>query len=647
MSVAGGYANNYLGGYSDGLGVPTFPVVTVSAAFGQDPFTSNPPVWTPLVKVEAVSIDTGREREEGRAKAGTATITVRNDDRRYDPENTFSPLTPNVQPGVKVQVAATWGGDTFHLFTGFVDEWPQTYESSWSARVDIPATDAFGQLAAIDLAESVFATVVRDLGPSAWYRLGETGEVAADSTDGNRPGQYQPVSGAPQGSQGAPGLIEGDKDGAFAPAFGADQRVSIPYSTLIDGYPFTVCATIRAAYFADDRVILDARNLPVAATGRLSLFIGLNGKVYAEVNGGSTVAALESVRRVDDGQVHNLAWVVANSTDMRLYIDGALDKVVTLTSSFPQDLVGGFAIGNRLGTTGIAEQAFARVPGDALDEVVIFDRALTGTEVAAMTATAVTGWGGQTTGQRVGAVLDLVGWPAAARDLQPGNTVLTSGSGLGGSALDAVLTAGDAEDGLLHVAGDGDVTLVERFGVPFFSSATFSDTNEGVFVDALPYEQLEPSAPGRFIRNRVTVTPEGLAPQLAVDTASKDRYGLKTYERGPLPISQHQATDAARHILGRYKDPHTRFNSITLKASGLETAMWPQMLGRKLGDVITVYRRPQDVGSAFGVLCRIEGIAHEFTGTDWETTWALSPATQVTYWTLGTSTLGTSTRLAY
>lgn len=210
--------------------MPALPTVVCQIAPGVDPFTT--PAggdWVTLGKVESLKTDTGREREEGRVKAGTGRLVVRNEDRALDPLNTSSAYYPDLIPNVRLRIVATWAAVDYELYTGFVEDWPQIYESSFSAKVNLDASDAFALFAAEKLPTSVWAFEVLADTPSAWWRLGDSGQ-AVDSSGHALDGQYQAESGSPASTDA---LVAGDTDKAhyFAPG----QRVSLPYKNLITG----------------------------------------------------------------------------------------------------------------------------------------------------------------------------------------------------------------------------------------------------------------------------------------------------------------------------------------------------------------------------------------------------------------------------
>jgi hypothetical protein len=82
----------------------------------------------------------------------------------------------------------------------------------------------------------------------------------------------------------------------------------------------------------------------------------------------------------------------------------------------------------------------------------------------------------------------------------------------------------------------------------------------------------------------------------------------------------------AAALLAKYKDPALRFDQLTLLPRGAPTTLFPEVLGREIGDLVTVVRTPQEVGSAITKNVIIEGISHQITAANWVTTFNLSPA---------------------
>lgn len=256
----------------------------------------------------------------------------------------------------------------------------------------------------------------------------------------------------------------------------------------------------------------------------------------------------------------------------------------------------------------------------------------------------------QRTDLRIGAVLDAIGWPAADRNLMTGQQEAQGGT-FSLSALAHVQGVSDAENGFLFMAKDGKLTFHDRhrrIKQPITTQVVMGDGggSEEYYVDAkMEYGD-------SLLKNRVEVTRTGGITQVATDSASITKYYTRAEQRSGLPM----ATDAdayamAEHLVQRYKEPALRVKELDLNAEHDPAVMWPHVLGRELGDRISVRKRPP-VGAMLEQVSTIEAMAIDWIapGDVWRVFWSVSPADTQTYWQLEDATYGvldSTTRLAY
>jgi hypothetical protein len=98
--------------------------------------------FTPVPQgVYAVSTKRGRDKDIGRTSAGSLSLSLRNEDRFFDPlVGDFAQFTFPRLP-VRVQVEGT------AIFTGFVDDWNYSYTPNGDSTADVQATDTFSRFA--------------------------------------------------------------------------------------------------------------------------------------------------------------------------------------------------------------------------------------------------------------------------------------------------------------------------------------------------------------------------------------------------------------------------------------------------------------------------------------------------------------------
>jgi hypothetical protein len=123
--------------------------------------------------VVSVSTSRGRNRDLERTNAGSLSVTLRNQDRFFDPTNTDSPFVKFVVPRKPVKVFT----DGFPVFTGFIDDWSFTYAPSGESSASFQASDAFG----------IFARNINSGGSAAEEATGARIERVLDQATVNWP----------------------------------------------------------------------------------------------------------------------------------------------------------------------------------------------------------------------------------------------------------------------------------------------------------------------------------------------------------------------------------------------------------------------------------------------------------------------------
>lgn len=277
-------------------------------------------------------------------------------------------------------------------------------------------------------------------------------------------------------------------------------------------------------------------------------------------------------------------------------------------------------------------------------------RVLTGVKLAAL-ASAV--GAGELSGARMTRILNAAGWYSSARreSVLDGGQSKMQATSYGSSALTLLQLAADSEAGQIYIDGRGRFVFRGRHAP---MSDTRSNTVQGVFGD-LPGTahsagtELEMNVAARpdddtAMANDIQATIAG-SPNMqeASDAASIARFVFpRTYPRSDLILTtDSEALDWARYLLYIAKDDESRFDSLSINPGVDASALFPQVLGRELGDRIQVWRRPPNV-AAISKDCFIRGITHNWDGGQWwETTWDLSSATRYSsFLTLDNSALG-------
>ena len=429
-----------------------------------------------------------------------------------------------------------------------------------------------------------------------------------------------------------------DADGAVSwpnDETAADMRVWVQNPSVISGYPFSYSMLAQLGPDSDGYLL----HGQVGAGGTYQAYLiradiagppGYSGGLYAVVKGVGGTRGIYTTRIVGDDAPHLFTVVWASSSSSLIYMDGedVTTIVDTATPTFG-GATGGYGLGNTLegaGPSGLP------LTGATLDEFCVWDgKALSAERVAAHSLAAKTGWDGDDTGERVGRFLDALNWPATLRNISTGISILGPASwSAGSSALSVLQDWAATEYGMFFADPSGRLTWYSRHrpyvtAAAMTSQATFGDTHSG---ETLKYvaDGFEMGRDETRIRNPVTASRAGGVSVTVRDTEYEEKYGTRTWAS---PTTQDQLDSAVRDratwLVRRYKEIGTRVSAFQLSPRTDASDLWPQALGRAIGDRITIERTPLGTGNQISVAQIIEGVRHRFSPRSWTTSFHCSP----------------------
>jgi hypothetical protein len=134
------------------------------------------------------------------------------------------------------------------------------------------------------------------------------------------------------------------------------------------------------------------------------------------------------------------------------------------------------------------------------------------------------------------------------------------------------------------------------------------------------------------LANDVQITRAGGNLQQAKSVVSIGRYLFpRSYARSDVLLeSDAEAKLYAQWVLYVSLDGEKRFDTLVIDPNADQANLFPQVLGREIGDRIMVYRRPQNTGATISKPCFIRGITHnvDVTAGTWQTVWDLQDASK-------------------
>jgi hypothetical protein len=291
---------------------------------------------------------------------------------------------------------------------------------------------------------------------------------------------------------------------------------------------------------------------------------------------------------------------------------------------------------------GFADSWESSYPAGGHDAVTVL-RGTDGAKVLANFDPPETAGAVEDSGARVNRILDLADWPAADRVVQAGVSILQADPISSALWTELLLTA-DSEIGEIYVDGAGRVVYRNRYAI---LTETRSAVSNGVFGDGpgeLPVLEVVTSFDESRLANVIRVARVGGSEQVAEDAVSQATYLPRTWERSDLLLStEEEVAEYAAYVLALLKDPELRFERVSVDPRRDPETLYPQVLGRELGDRITVRIRPP--GREADPLereCIIRGIAHDFGPERWVTTWTLQDTATLVFGVVGTAVVDTA-----
>jgi len=616
-----------------------------------DDASSTSPTWNtvPWTDVRSFSISRGRENELSEVDAGTATITLDNRDRNFDPS-----FNTAIRPLNRWWLREQFSGETQDLFYGYAE----AYEQSWpgtgvgNAETVVSCADEFKVLALDKLPtmsppRDTYEDYVQIDAPLTYWTFNDpslspiVGQGNLASAPGYTVDNDTPVTG------GRIGPFAGGGSGSLKLTSG--QALTTDGTSAIGDYIgmglFTLETWFKSSTSGSSgsTVLIQSPLDTTIPSTPFRLLHNVGGTIAIEVtNNSGTVYTATSTTVLTANVWYHLVgvWDVTAGT-LKLYVNGVNEATTaqTGTTSQPDDPAT-FNVGNSSATytRWFGHLAFYRQI--ALSASRILSHYQSGSQRGFPA--------GQLPGARIGAVLDSA-TSAAPRNLSVGVRPLQGVFMTGQPPLDELRRAktGDNVDSLLFVSRNGTVTFLDathrdtspyntvqavfgdgRGGTTFtLNTSTLNGTDTlGTTGTELPYSDVKTDFTESFLANIWNVTKDGGVTQNATDSASTSRYFDRPQSITDLPvISDSDASSVASSLLAKYQDPLERVTSIALDTSIPDVAA--VALARDIGDRVEVVFTPPPGGGRLDQVAFIQKIQIDGDNSlvPWRIQWAVSP----------------------
>ena len=544
-------------------------------------------------------------------------------------------------------------------FTGRVDGWRYSpLPGHGGATVDVKASDSFA-----DLANTAFPQrwqeAVTALDPVAWYPLGDRDEGIAHDASGNG---YDAVYPQPYVKQGEAPITPPLGNGAvrmvhkYPPYFGG---IRLPDSLRRTSFPYTLNMWIRGdgSFNTDASAFAEGNSLPgmlaaqgangtgqyfyynivsnqTVTSGDFSTII--NWAIYSDVHTSpSDTQRSYHVAPIGDGLPHMITLVQSAVDDLVAYVDGArqhrfsTNTGFTLSPNFanvpgmwigPPSYVLGLTVG---GTAVDYNTPFWGMEG-WFDEFTVHDTALTEDEVIELYEAGARLGAGDTTGERIHRVLDLIGWPDGARRIDTGTTTLQPDYLYGGTVLDYLQRVETTEGGRLFIGPHGEVVFhdANRIVTRGSDPVVFDGGSDGgVSIMGGTYAVDSDDA---FLITGAQVRRDGGLEQTYRDDDAVARRGIRDWSATLMTRSDLEALTRAIGMVEVYKEPRPRVGAWQV-APELNPSDWPSVLTVGLGDTVRLTFTPLEAGDQFDEFLDLASIDEELSDGAWTLEFAGTP----------------------
>ena len=582
-----------------------YPNVQVEISFVSAPYTVSP-TWVDVTDyVREVTVRRGRSDEFQEFDAGTATITLDNRDRRFDPLNTSSPYSPNVVPrrGIRITALNTIGGTTtsFRMFRGFVEGWPVTItDAGFDSTVTIECVDIMGLLAQEELPDDLADSYIRGLSPRHYWPLNDPIDPITYTTQSLKDYGSSPVDLTPY-STFKTANCEGLAIGL------ADTAISIAETDFVDGWSYSRAA-FSSAYSSLSLWFQAPQldQLTVASWGQqrnTNISYDVNtSELSIQVLSGTTLGEFVGTIALDLSIAHHLVVNLDNSISAptSVYVDGqpltmSLSSLVAFSASLFESYQSGQ--GRR-------------------QQIVTLARELTATEVQTiyrLSRAIIT----ETTSARFTRLMGYTPVPSGFWTTPVGTVGTVSGITTGGPSITSELQLlNDSEGGNLYVNKAGELTLTGRNAFATGKSLTSQATIGTTGITIGPEIQYRVDA--ETMRNELTMGFAGEGVVELRDSTSVTAYGTSGGTWTTQLSTQDQALALGNLLIGFSKDPKVVVSPVEVNVSAV-AADWATILGLELLDRITLTLAPA-VGSSMSLFQLVQSIEHRVIPGEWSTT---------------------------
>jgi len=225
---------------------------------------------------------------------------------------------------------------------------------------------------------------------------------------------------------------------------------------------------------------------------------------------------------------------------------------------------------------------------------------------------------GQTTGARLGNLLDLASFPSSQRSIDTGNTTVQADPASARTLLAACQTIEQTEMGGFFISSAGNAVFLSRESVSLKADASPIEFNDN--GTDISYSSIDFAYDDTQIFNDITVTRLGGTAQNVQSTSSIESFFIHSGSRSNLLMqTDAEALDQAEMLLNARENALLRIDSIGLNL--MDSTASNRIVAGLESDLFTLINvtKTGQASSTFDLELFVQGIQHDITPNTWTT----------------------------
>jgi hypothetical protein len=583
-----------------GAGLATQPVVGVFIAFNDGAYVADPD-WVEVTQfVRNVSVRRGRGDDLQNFPTGTASVTLDNRQRLFDPFNTTGVYYGKLKPRRQIKIIGQWAGVNYPIYRGYIAGWPVgESDAGKDSTVQLDCFDALGLLAAEPTAFDPLYGYTKSLLPFDYWRCADD---AASTVLKNEIRDNTLLTGVtkPKFSSVSP----------FQRTLKTNAANAYDYVTTSVADPSSAPATQSSKSLVfwskntnpyQTKVSMWRKDVFMSVTMTTSIIELFVVSVTATTST-SYKTTISNLYNCGDPH-HFVATFDGATSTIRIYVDGVNATQTVVLSTSGKSPIEWFTL-----ETGIFQEI------SAYDYALSASQALTLYQLSAEQIL-------ESTTARATRILSDSSFSSSLVSLPVAPVETVSQVTTGSTTLNELQEVSESEGGELYVSSSGVVTLVNR---DYFAGSARSNTSQMTFTDAgtgVGYDagSLSMAFDADKVRNSVEITFSNGGSTIARDATSIADNGEAGESVATLIATVTNATVLAQRLTTIYKNPKLRIEPFSVNGGRNPTYDWERLLALELLDRFTFKRAPT-VGSAIEQDMLLQSIEHTITPSSWVTT---------------------------